>query len=536
MKKRLYVISLIAVIAIFTYLIFFGSKGVSITGKSAAPDAKLFTSYCMPCHGEAGKGDGQLAYLLYPKPRNFTKGVFKLRSTPTGQVPTDADLEGTIRNGMPGTAMPSFYFLNGDQIKLLTGYVKQLSQECSEPGKPCRNFFADQNPQPIPVPDLLPRSDSLLERGKSAYSQLGCVQCHGESGKGDGVSAAELKDDWGYPIKVRDFTQGVYVGGGEPKDLYVRFLAGLNGTPMPSYADTIKYLGQTDQERQEIVWGLIHYVKNLETEQAKANQAKPPKDGILLAEKTGENKTEAELTDAHHPDWEKASAVAIPISRLWQRDSTNSSLVNVRTLYNKDYLAMMLEWNDPSMDAGNYRVQDFQDGAAVQFSMTEIPGFQGMGQTSNPCNLWFWRSEWQMRADAKLKADIKYAYRNRASDSDVTTYPAEMQDEAILAGRDAVNPVSLQTIKSPVEDLNAKGPGTLTSQPPKEQNVMGKGVWDGKTWRVVFVRKLRNGEPNDVQLKENNLYPIAFAVWNGMEKDRNGQKLISTWYSLRFQQ
>src|SRR3990172_1345154 len=121
MKKRLYVISLIAVIAIFTYLIFFGSKGVSITGKSAAPDAKLFTSYCMPCHGEAGKGDGQLAYLLYPKPRNFTKGVFKLRSTPTGQVPTDADLEGTIRNGMPGTAMPSFYFLNGDQIKLLTG-------------------------------------------------------------------------------------------------------------------------------------------------------------------------------------------------------------------------------------------------------------------------------------------------------------------------------------------------------------------------------------------------------------------------------
>ena len=86
----------------------------------------LYSEYCMPCHGGTGAGDGPLAYVLYPKPRDFTSGRFKLRSTVDGELPTNNDLAKTIVNGMPGTAMPSFYFLDTAEIIARVDQVKQL--------------------------------------------------------------------------------------------------------------------------------------------------------------------------------------------------------------------------------------------------------------------------------------------------------------------------------------------------------------------------------------------------------------------------
>jgi cytochrome c oxidase cbb3-type subunit 2 len=125
MKKGIYIF---LAIGLLTAVIFFfrSAKGITGAGPAPAPEAKLFNSYCAPCHGELGKADGPLAYLVYPKPRDFTRGVFKLRSTPSGEAPTDQDLVATIRNGLPGTAMPSFYFLKEEEIGSLAAYVKQL--------------------------------------------------------------------------------------------------------------------------------------------------------------------------------------------------------------------------------------------------------------------------------------------------------------------------------------------------------------------------------------------------------------------------
>ncbi|HJM94496.1 MAG TPA: ethylbenzene dehydrogenase-related protein, partial [Candidatus Marinimicrobia bacterium] len=60
----------------------------------------------------------------------------------------------------------------------------------------------------------------------------------------------------------------------------------------------------------------------------------------------------------------------------------------------------------------------------------------------------------------------------------------------------------------------------------------GKGIWDGGKWRVVFVRKRRPGLIEKVNFNINKSIPIGFAVWNGSEQDRNGQKMVSTWYDL----
>ncbi len=536
MMKRFGIRTLL-VILILPFVFLFRNPGQAASDNSIQAGRQLFGLHCMPCHGNLGKGDGQVAYLLYPKPRDFTKGLFKLRSTPWGQVPTDEDLIKTLRSGMPGTAMPSFHFLKEEQLKQLISYVKELSQDCSQ-GQPCKKYFDNQNPKPVTVPEPLPPSDALIAKGNQAYHQMGCTLCHGESGTGDGPSAAGLKDAWDYPIKPRDFTQGTYLGGGSPRDLYLRFTTGLNGTPMPSFGDTMDHFAKTEQERQELAWGLVYYLKSLEKNQPKdsSHPPQPPKDGTIPVVRTDGSKKEIGLQDPFSPDWDKITPSSISLSRLWRKNSNNQMFVQVRAGYNEKVLAILLEWNDATQDAGTDRIQDFQDAAALQFSLTDTPVFLGMGQKGGPSNVWFWRSEWQMRAGNGSKTDIKQTYRNRASDADTGSYPAEIQEETRLSGRDAGNPVSQQTVHSPVEDVNATGLGTLTSQPQEQQDVLGKGEWNGKRWRVVFVRDLKNGDPNDVQFKKSGAYPVAFAVWNGSERDRNGQKLVSTWYSFRFEQ
>ena len=534
MKKPIGVLFGILFLAVPLVLFLINKNILTARNPENTSGMQTYTTYCANCHGELGKGDGKLSYLLYPKPRDFTRGTFKLRSTPSGQVPTDEDLLKTLRAGMPGTAMPSFYYLRESQLRLVIRYVKALSQECA-PGVPCKKHFEGPPPQSIPMPKALPYSTELVAKGQAAYKQLGCFQCHGESGKGDGLSAAGLKDNWGYPIKVRDFTQGTYLGGGRPEDLYLRFMAGMDGTPMPSFGSTLQYLGKTDQERQELIWGLIYYVKSLETAQSKSTAA-PPKDGILAAARTDDWKKDSDLLNPFDPDWEKVTAVRIPLSRLWQKDNNNSVPIQVRARYNAGYVAILLEWNDATPDTGTYGIQDFQDGAGVQFSMTDQPGFHGMGSRTNPVDIWYWRAEWQKRKDSGSGSNMKLRYERRTTDADNKQYPGEIAEESRLSGRDAGNDVSVQVITNPVEELNAVGPGTLTAQPAPEQNILGRGEWNGNVWRVVFVRKWDDGDKNDVRFKSGGAIPVAFAVWNGSERDRNGQKLVSTWYTLKFQQ
>ena len=214
--KKFYTGLFILLALLITTMLFLQTKKKPQNADSSLSQGKqLYTKYCTPCHGDLGKGNGELAYLVYPKPRDFTRGMFKIRSTPSGSVPTDQDLIKTVKSGMPGTAMPSFYYLKQSEVEQIVAYIKSLSQDCP-PNKPCKNFFENQKPATITGPKPLSPTAKLEERGKQVYTQLGCHQCHGELGKGDGAAAKGLKDAWGYPIKVRDFTRGTYLGGGKP--------------------------------------------------------------------------------------------------------------------------------------------------------------------------------------------------------------------------------------------------------------------------------------------------------------------------------
>ena len=203
----------------------------------AVDAGRLFGDACAPCHGNLGDGSGA-PRLGTPQPRDFTAGVFKFRSTPTGSLPTDEDLFRTISRGVPGTWMPAWEeMLTPAQRWALVAYIKQFSE-----------YFAEEEPDPpvdiSPAPD---RSSALVQEGRFVYAMLGCAQCHGTVGRGDGPSASDLEDDWGQQIWPYDFTRGNYKAGSNPTDIYRTLVTGLSGSPMPAFErGMVAYAGGAD--------------------------------------------------------------------------------------------------------------------------------------------------------------------------------------------------------------------------------------------------------------------------------------------------
>ena len=216
----------------------------SLTEADAAAGKPLYLRECSGCHGERGNGAGLAADFVDPRPRDFTKRRFKFRTTESGHPPATTDILRTIQRGIPGTAMPSFSFLSEDERKKIAAYVLKLAEFLDEPE---HEPIHDPGDAPAVTPDL-------LAKGKEVYTDAGCAICHGDQGKGDGQSAKDLKDADGRPIRPRDLTQGIYRGGGDPKDIYYRLATGLDGTPMPSYRDSI--------DPPEL-WALAEYVVSL---------------------------------------------------------------------------------------------------------------------------------------------------------------------------------------------------------------------------------------------------------------------------------
>src|SRR3990170_6693935 len=65
----------------------------------------IYERSCAICHGPRGAGDGLAAAQLDPAPRDFTRGLFKFRSTPSGTMPTLEDLARPVPQGVTGTPM-----------------------------------------------------------------------------------------------------------------------------------------------------------------------------------------------------------------------------------------------------------------------------------------------------------------------------------------------------------------------------------------------------------------------------------------------
>lgn len=355
----------------------------------------IYDKWCAECHGDTGAGDGSAQMYMLPRPRDFTKGVYQIRTTASGELPTDADLRRVINEGMPGTAMPQWRDrLTDTEREDVIAYIKSFSQ-----------FFAGAAPTPIDIGRAPGSSAEAIAEGREVYQKLECFKCHGQTGRGDGTSAPTLTDDWDQPIFAADLSASWrFNGGSSVEEIYARLRTGLDGTPMPSFSDVIDSEIITDEQ----LWRVAQYVRSLSPEE-------PPRVREVIRARLTEEALPSGPADT---TWARAEAYYIPlvgqiiVKPRWFAPAVEG--VWVQAMHDGSRLALRLAWTDrsrspdPAWDEWLGRVRQAMtdvdgplassqgpDLLGVQFSPrsgeVEPPFFLG-GSTRRPAHLWRWSS------------------------------------------------------------------------------------------------------------------------------------------------
>ncbi|MBM4053591.1 MAG: hypothetical protein FJ264_02735 [Planctomycetes bacterium] len=216
----------------------------------------------------------------------------------------------------------------------------------------------------------------------------------------------------------------------------------------------------------------------------------------------------------------------------------------VKAVHDGTAIYFQVSWDDATKNAQAIATQEFRDGVALMFPLgkvvvsTDEKFSPRMGDRQKPVNLWHWKADWE--ADMVASGGIEECpvrYPNMHDDfstnpHSVNYHKGLMQSAAVLAGGvSAHNLLSMPNRGRTVEDLNAEGFGTLTSQDHQDVNACSK--YENSKWTVIFYRLLNSNDPLDVQFVPGESTYFNMAVWNGDKEDRNGQKNISTqWHPL----
>ena len=325
---------------------------------------------CIGCHGEKGDGKGPAAELLVPQPRDFTSGIYKIRTT-SGKAPSDQDLFKVITDGMPGTSMPSWAVLPEKERWNLVAYIKAFAADKFK-----------EAPKKLELPKEVASSAESIKRGKEMFEAIECNKCHGTEGRADGPSRPELKDEWGHPIAPANLTKRWnFRGGASRTDIAMRLGAGVLGTPMPSFIDSV--------EKPEDIWHLTNYILSLGPDSPHY---------ATLVTVTAVSDT---IPDDPNADfWKKLTPNNIPLMGQVIQDPRNFNpsvdLVSIRAVYNDKEVAFHLTWDDPTQSTDDPAKKLFADAISLQFppqpsSGTERPYFL-MGDSSDAVYLLRWEN------------------------------------------------------------------------------------------------------------------------------------------------
>jgi cytochrome c len=492
--------------------------GVEAQGPDAGTEAQresgrtLYVKNCAQCHGDMGDGAGYATPHLYPRPRDFTTGRFKFRTTPSGALPTHQDLVNIIRRGMPYTSMPAWPDLTDQEVSDLAYFIKSFSADFSNP---------EFTSQPVSLPDAPAVSEESVELGKKLYVETGCVKCHGNIGRGDGPSASTLMDDYGYPIRAADLTQPwTFRGGSSREDIFRTMTTGLNGAPMPSFVDSL-----SPEQR----WAITDFIGSLSesTEPGYTNLvvAKPVQEAIDLANGT-------------------ASFASAPVARfpvIGQITEPGRSFhppaisVTVQAIYDAESIAFLVRWHDMRSDNMG------KNGPTLPVPPEEEEGARGpTGQGSaDPADPF-------AQDAAAPAAEAADPFAADTGDAAAAVPPSEFSDAVAVqipaqtpAGArkpyfifgDAQNPVDLWFFDlARPEPFQFTGRGSADIAANDTGDITGVASYDNGEWSAIFKRPLR--PTAGAAFAPAQFMPIAFSVWDGFSRERGNRRGLTVWQSV----
>lgn len=451
-----------------------------------------YLQQCARCHGLTGRGDGWDAKRLYPRPRDLTSGVFKVRSTASGSAPTDQDLFEIITNGLTAGGMPDWRHLDEPVRRQLVAYLKTLSSN-----------FTDNPPQPLSLGPDPGRTRTNLATGKQVYEKLGCASCHGAHGRGNGSSAASLTDNWEMAVRPADLTQGwSYRGGSDPQAIAWRVLTGIDGSPMPSYAEAAS---------PEEVWQLAYYVRSLQEEPRWTMIARVPHvTGVLPMA-------------ADDPRWE-----AVPRTDVRLRNVVSPSgdmtapptltAVSFKALHDGRSIAFRLTWHDPSED------RQPPDAFALVLQPEGVAGDAVTLQT------------WPLSDSSHPLSEAAEGSLSPPSEGD----SRQAEETSPLGSRQGVGSPALDLYawsarEAMVQEAVAKSYEPVLTGAAPVQGQRGAAHYDDGAWTLVVSRPLAPKTPQGAAtLSLGRFAPVAFVVWDGGNPD-GGRGAVSMWIDLTLQ-
>ena len=478
-----------------------------------------YLRYCAQCHGEKGDGEGYASPHLLPRPRNFTTGKFKVRTTPNGALPTHQDLVSIIRRGMPYTSMPAWPTLTDQEVTNLAYFITTFSPDFSNP---------ENVPKPVPLPSAPGTRKESIELGKKLYEESGCVKCHGTLGRGDGPSATTLKDDSGYPIRPANLAQSwTFRGGSSREDIFRTMSTGFNGTPMPSFQEAL----QPEQR-----WAITDFIASL-------SGNGPGYSNLVIAKHVQDP---IDLTKGA-ASFESAVVARFPIvgqimepGRSFHPAATS---VTVQAIYDAESIAMLVRWHDMSpQKSGKAGPSLPVPPAEEETPAAAAPAGEGggAGAADNP----FGDQEVKPGSQAQPPGGAQDPFAEPAAEP--AAAPSEFSDAVAIqipsqvptGARkpyfifgDAQNSVDLWFFDlARSEPLQFTGRGSADIAANTTGDLTGAASYDQGEWSVIFKRPLRPS--SGAAFSPSQFMPIAFSVWDGYSRERGNRRGLTLWYSL----
>jgi len=490
------------------------TASVRVTAQDVGTDAqresgkRLYLKYCSQCHGEKGDAEGYATPHLYPRPRNFTTGKFKVRTTPNGALPTHQDIVNVIRRGMPYTSMPAWPTLSDQEVSDIAHFITSFSADFSN---------KETVPQPLTLPSAPATTSESIELGKKLYAETGCLKCHGNLGRGDGPSAPTLTDELGQPIRAANLTQPwTFRGGPSREDIFRTMTTGLNGTPMPSFTDSLM---------PEQRWAITDFIVSL------SGSSAPGYTNLVVAKYVPDP---IDLKNGA-AGFQSAAVARFPIvgqvmepGRAFHPPATS---VTVQAIYDTESIAFLVRWHDMRADNTGKNgpllpvppeEEESAPGGAAQPTATNPFGDAEVAPAQKPGKDPF--------AEEEPAAAQASEFSDAVSIQIPSAVPTGARKPYFIFG-DTQNSVDLWFFDLARPDpLQFTGRGSADIAANDTGDITGVASYDQGEWSAIFKRPLRptSGAP----FSPGEFMPIGFSVWDGFSRERGNRRGLTVWHSV----